>query len=100
MKRYAFDDLFVWKNSNRHKPLIINGIRQVDKTWAIREFARQLYKNLVEVNYDETKAFRELFETSKDVDYILNALALASSQKIEPGKTLIFFDEIQECNAA
>lgn len=96
MKRYAIDILVKWKESPRRKPMIIEGARQVGKTWLVKEFAATHYKNIAYVNFEEQTFLRSLFLTDYDTDRILNAISAATHVNIIPGETLIFFDEIQE----
>jgi len=88
--------LLAWKNSPYRKPLILKGVRQVGKTWILKEFGRRCYENTAYFNFDENEEYKQFFETTKDVDRILQNLMLASGQKIVPEKTLIIFDEVQE----
>ncbi len=97
MERLIMNDLLRWKNSKHRKPLILKGVRQVGKTWVLREFGRRYYENTAYFNFDENEDYRQFFETTKDVDRILQNLMLASGQKILPEKTLIIFDEVQDC---
>lgn len=100
MERFIMQDLLRWKNSKHRKPLILKGVRQVGKTWLLKEFARHYYKNLAYFNFDEHPEYKQFFENTKDVERILQNLMMASGQIInpkEPGTTLIVFDEIQEC---
>lgn len=96
MKRYAIDELVKWKNSNRRKPLVIEGARQVGKTWLVKEFASLYYDDIAYVNFESLKYLRGLFVTDFDTDRILEAISAATHKQIVPGKTLIFLDEIQE----
>lgn len=96
MKRTATDDLVKWKDSPRRKPLIIEGAHQVGKTWLVKEFASRYYKNLAYINFEELIYMRSLFENDFDVKRIIAAVSAATHQNCIPGKTLIFFDEIQE----
>ncbi len=96
MKRYAIEQLKKWKESNRRKPLIIEGARQVGKTWLVKEFALQQYKNIAYINFEEQVYLRELFVTDFDTDRIIEAISAASHTDIVSGETLIFLDEIQE----
>ncbi|MGI6728456.1 MAG: ATP-binding protein [Anaerovoracaceae bacterium] len=92
--------LLDWKNSKYRKPLILKGVRQVGKTWLLKEFAKRYYKNLAYFNFDEHPEYRQFFESTKDVNRILQNLMMASSEIISidtPEDTLIVFDEIQEC---
>ena len=89
--------LLAWKNSPYRKPLILKGVRQVGKTWILKEFGKLNYKNIAYFNFDENKEYKQFFETTKNVERILQNLMLASGQKIEPENTLIIFDEVQDC---
>lgn len=95
MKREIFNDLIKWKNSKNRKPLIIHGARQVGKTYIIKEFGKEYYDNLIYVNFETNKEFSSQIEANIDPQYIINKLELFYREKIIPGKTLIFFDEIQ-----
>ncbi len=97
MERLIISDLLKWKNAKHRKPLILKGVRQVGKTWVLREFGRRYYENTAYFNFDEHEEYRQFFETTKDVERILQNLMLASGQRILPEKTLIIFDEVQDC---
>ena len=97
MERFILKNLLKWKNSPYRKPLILKGVRQVGKTWILKEFGKLYYENTAYFNFDENEEYKQFFETTKDVDRILQNLILASSQKISPQKTLIIFDEVQDC---
>ena len=97
MDRTLLQKLLKWKNSKYRKPLILKGVRQVGKTWLLKEFGRQYYENTAYFNFDESPEYQQFFETTKDVGRILQNLMLASGQKISPGTTLIVFDEVQDC---
>ena len=97
MERFILKKLLDWKNSPYRKPLILKGVRQVGKTWILKEFGRRCYENTAYFNFDENEEYKQFFETTKDVDRILQNLMLASGQKIVPEKTLIIFDEVQDC---
>lgn len=97
MERTILSDLLKWKNSKHRKPLILKGVRQVGKTWALKEFGRRYYENVAYFNFDEHEEYRQFFETTKDVERILQNLTLASGQRIVPEKTLVIFDEVQDC---
>ena len=97
MERLIFNKLIEWKNSPYRKPLILKGVRQVGKTWALKEFGKRYYENVAYFNFDENEEYRQFFETTKDVNRILQNLMIAGNQKIEPEKTLIVFDEVQDC---
>ncbi|MEG0050152.1 MAG: ATP-binding protein [Clostridia bacterium] len=97
MERLILKDLLKWKNSKYRKPLIFKGVRQVGKTWILKEFGRQSYENTAYFNFDEHEEYKQFFEITKDVERLLQNLMLASGQKIVPEKTLIIFDEVQDC---
>lgn len=97
MERFILKKLLDWKNSPYRKPLILKGVRQVGKTWILKEFGKRYYENTAYFNFDENEEYKQFFETAKDVDRILQNLMLASGQKIVPEKTLIIFDEVQDC---
>ncbi len=100
MERLIMQELLRWKNSRHRKPLILKGVRQVGKTWLLKEFARRYYENIAYFNFDEHPEYKQFFENTKDVERILQNLMMASGQTIKPNKpeaTLIVFDEIQEC---
>lgn len=100
MERMIMEKLLDWKNSKYRKPLILKGVRQVGKTWLLKEFAKRYYKNLAYFNFDEHPEYKQFFESTKDVNRILQNLMMASSEIISidtTEDTLIVFDEIQEC---
>lgn len=97
MERLILKDLIAWKNSPYRKPLILKGVRQVGKTWILKEFGKRCYENTAYFNFDENEEYKQFFETSKDVNRILQNLMFASGQSIKPEKTLIIFDEVQDC---
>ena len=96
MERFILKRLQEWKNSPYRKPLILKGVRQVGKTWILKEFGRLYYDNTAYFNFDENEEYKQFFETTKDVNRILQNLMLASGQKIQPENTLIIFDEVQD----
>lgn len=100
MERFIMDDLLRWKQSKNRKPLLLKGVRQVGKTWALKEFGRMHYLNTAYFNFDEHIEYKQFFETTKDIDRILENLMMASSQRVVPEDTLVIFDEIQECPEA
>ena len=97
MERLILQRLLKWKHSPYRKPLILKGVRQVGKTWILKEFGRRYYENIAYFNFDEQEEYQQFFETTKNVDRILQNLMLASGQTIHPEKTLIIFDEVQDC---
>ncbi len=97
MERTAMQQLIGWKESPYRKPLIVKGVRQVGKTWLLKEFGRRYYDNVAYFNFDENPEYRDFFATTKDVRRIIPNLAMAGGQDITAGKTLVVFDEIQDC---
>lgn len=100
MKRNAISELVRWQHSNDRKPLILKGARQVGKTWLMKEFGRNYYDNYVYFNFDEDEELKSVFETNKNPHRIIELLSMICEEKIHPEKTLIIFDEIQECPEA
>ncbi len=96
MDRDAINQLITWRESPRRKPLIVEGARQVGKTWLVKTFATTYYDNLAYVNFEEQRYMRNLFEVDFDTSRIVSAISAASHQTIVAGRTLIFLDEIQE----
>jgi predicted AAA+ superfamily ATPase len=93
-------ELIGWKNSKGRMPLVLEGARQTGKTWLLKEFGRTQYKNAVYVNFDQDQSVHTCFEGDLDPERIVRELEYRAGSKIQPGETLIIFDEIQECNRA
>jgi len=100
MERLILKDLLIWKNGRFRKPLILKGVRQVGKTWLLKEFGMRYYDDIAYFNFDESKEIADYFKTTKDTKRILQNLAFINKNPILPEKTLIIFDEIQESNEA
>ena len=100
MERKAIQELLAWKNSTDRKPLVLKGARQVGKTWLMKEFGKNYYKSHVYFNFDEEDELKSIFEANKNPQRIIELLSLIAGVKIEPERTLIIFDEIQECPEA
>ena len=96
MYRYAIENLDKWKNSKNRKPLIIEGARQVGKTWIMKEFGKKSYNNTVYINFDSNVQMAELFSIDLNVERIIMGLEIYAGHKINPADTLIIFDEVQE----
>ena len=96
MYRYAMENLCEWKNKKNRKPLIIEGARQVGKTWLMKEFGRQEYTNTVYINFDSNSRMAELFSADLDITRILRGIEIYTGKKINSEDTLIIFDEVQE----
>lgn len=96
MYRIAIEKLLKWKQSKRRKPLIIEGARQVGKTWLMKEFGRQAYEDTVYINFDSNSRMAELFAPDLDTERLIMGLELYAGRKIDPEKSLLIFDEVQE----
>lgn len=96
LKRKAYERLLRWKNAENRKALCVLGARQIGKTTLIREFAKEHYEHFVEINFIEEPRAKEIFMGNQDADSIITNLTAYKMQPMEPGKTLILFDEIQE----
>lgn len=96
MYRYAMENLREWKNKKNRKPLIIEGARQVGKTWLMKEFGKQEYTNTVYINFDSNSKMAELFSADLDITRILRGIEIYTGKKINSEDTLIIFDEVQE----
>lgn len=97
MRRYIKEQLIEWKNRKDRKPLILKGARQVGKTYILKEFGEEQYENIAYFNFDYDETLKGLFLSTKDPKRILEQLVFATGKVIKPEKTLIIFDEIQEC---
>lgn len=96
MYRFAIEDLYRWKESKYRKPLIIEGARQVGKTWLMKEFGKVAYKDTVYINFDANSRMAELFSVDMNPRRIILGIELYAGRKIDPDNTLLIFDEVQE----
>ena len=96
MYRMAMENLLAWKQSRRRKPLIIEGARQVGKTWLMKEFGRQAYGDTVYINFYSNARMAELFASDLDTKRLVLGLELYAGRKIDPENALLIFDEVQE----
>lgn len=96
MEREVLKQLLEWKENKRRKPLVVEGARQVGKTWAVKEFGNRCYDHLAYINFEEAKHLQGLFLQDYDTDRIIRAIRTQCGVPCVPGKTLIFLDEIQE----
>ena len=99
MYRQIINDLIKWKEKSNRKPLLLTGVRQCGKTYIVKEFAKEYFSNYVYVNFEEMDC-SAIFDYDFDVNRILSELEILLHEKIIPGQTLLFFDEIQECPKA
>lgn len=100
MYREIINDLIKWKSNTRRKPLLLTGVRQCGKTYIVEEFARDHFDSYVCVNFEESTNVSAVFDYDFDVDRIITEIERIYRVKIVPGKTLVFFDEVQECPRA
>lgn len=100
MKRDLTNELIRWKQDPHRKPLILRGARQVGKTYLLKDFGKQYFKNTVYLNFEEDQSVHTLFKTKLSASSILNDLRLYTDSPISANDTLIIFDEIQECQQA
>ena len=100
MKRFIENDLKKWKEKKRRKPLILRGARQVGKTYSVMRFGEDFFDNVAVVNLERNPEWHHIFDGNLDVSGIRADLEIVLKQKIVPGKTLLFIDEIQSCPRA
>lgn len=97
MKRDIYNQLLDWKKSDSRKPLIMKGARQVGKTYILKEFAANEYSNNIYINFEKQAEIFNFFASNLNPHEIVENLSIYFAQPIEPGKTLLIFDEIQAC---
>ena len=100
MYRDIINDLKQWKDKKRRKPLLLTGVRQCGKTYIVEKFAKECFEEYVYLNFEATQTISAVFDYDFDVNRILTEIERYCKTKIIPGKTLVFFDEIQECPRA
>ena len=100
MFREITTELIKWKDNARRKPLLMLGVRQCGKTYIIKEFAEENFRNFVYLNFEESENLAAIFDYDFDVNRIVSEIELLSGQKIIPGETMLIFDEIQACTRA
>lgn len=96
MQRKLYSSLIEWKHSDDRKPLILEGARQVGKTYLLKEFGRKEYDNMVYINCHDNSEIKSIFEQDLDVNRIIQSFEAYSGKRILEGRTLLFIDEIQE----
>jgi uncharacterized protein len=100
MKRALYENLVEWKSSQRRKPLLLQGARQVGKTWLINEFGKNEYKHYIYLNFEQTPNLKTLFTNDLSPQKIIENIGLFLGKKVNHENTLICFDEIQNCQEA
>lgn len=96
MEREAYQKLLKWKDSKDRKPLILNGARQVGKTWLLQTFGKKEYKSVAYISCDRAEGLKEVFDRGFDTARIIRSLSALTGVDIKPNETLIIIDEIQE----
>jgi len=97
MKRDLYNKLLEWKKDPARQPLLLQGARQVGKTYLLKEFGRRAYPQYCYINFEETPEFKAFFEADLKPHRILRDIGIQLEMKIDPVSTLIIFDEIQQC---
>ena len=100
MEREITTKLLQWKDSKRRKPLLLTGVRQCGKTFALTDFGERFFENTVYLNFEENGQLGQLFNYDYDVRRIIREIEISRKVQIVPGKTLLILDEIQECPRA
>ncbi|MCL2147724.1 MAG: ATP-binding protein [Methanomassiliicoccaceae archaeon] len=100
MERAIYDELLKWKGRKNRKPLLLEGVRQCGKTYILKELGERAYKNTVYFNFEKDPGISDIFQSDLDPRRMIEQLSVKSRTKIEPGETLMIFDEIQSCGRA
>ncbi len=100
IKRDIIEKLKVWKDNPRRKPLVLQGARQVGKSWALKKFGKECFDDVVYINFDTMPNVKEDFKRTKEPHSLIKAMEMMMGKAISASATLIIFDEIQECNEA
>ena len=100
IQRDLLDDLEKWKNNRYRKPLVLQGARQVGKSFVLQQFGEQYFENVCYINFDFEKEHKAEFAKTKNPARLVDYLVAVKGMPVSPEKTLIIFDEIQECNDA
>ena len=95
LRRTAYDRLLDWKANNRQKALLVDGPRQVGKTFLIEEFGRREYQYLVKIDFLVDEDARRRFGSARSADRVVELVSLVAGHELVPGETLVFFDEVQ-----
>jgi uncharacterized protein len=96
MNRSLINNLLDWKNSDTRKPLILQGARQVGKTWLMKEFGKQEFKQVVYLNFESSERLKNMFVADFDIERLIAVIEIEANQKIDVQNCLLIFDEIQE----
>ena len=96
MNRALINNLLEWKNAVNRKPLIIQGARQVGKTWLMKDFGKRYFGHMVYINFESSERLRNMFVADFNIQRILSVIEIETNQTIDAANTLLVFDEIQE----
>lgn len=96
MERTLYKSLIDWKNAPKRKPLILQGARQVGKTWLMKEFGKNEFEQVVYLNFESSERLKSLFAADFDIKRIISTIEIEANHKIQSDRTLLIFDEIQE----
>ena len=96
LRRSAYDQLADWKANNHRKALLVDGPRQVGKTYLVEEFGKREYRDVVKVDFLLDEDARRRFASAKSADRVIELVSLAAGHELVPGETLVFFDEVQK----
>ena len=96
MERTLYKSLIDWKNASKRKPLILQGARQVGKTWLMKEFGKNEFEQVVYRNFESSERLKSLFAADFDIKRIISTIEIEANHKIQSDRTLLIFDEIQE----
>ena len=96
MERLLISQLLKWKEKRGRKPLILEGARQVGKTWLLKEFGRKYFKDVCYINFEKNDALESIFADDLSPQFIIEQLSIYHGKLIKPESTLIIFDEVQE----
>src|SRR5580698_8114532 len=97
MKRDIYKLLEDWKRSARRKPLVLNGARQVGKTYALKHFGNTSYEKMAYLNFEKDEKLSQYFDGTLDPKQLVKILSIHTEIEIEPHNTFLVFDEVQEC---
>ena len=100
IKREIIDQLKAWKDRPRRKPLVLQGARQVGKSWALKKFGKECFDDVVYINFDTMPDLKEDFKRTKEPRKLIRLMEMMMGRSVSPDSTLIIFDEVQECNEA
>lgn len=100
IERDIIDQFKIWKDMVGRKPILLKGARQIGKTWAIEEFGKECFDCCVKFDFDRNPELKSVFQMTKEPARLIKELSLYSAVPIVPGKTLMIFDEVQECEEA